>query len=293
MSYFREEGHEVVAAARRPCPENPKLNAVVYEPGSGDSELLQDVEAVIHCAGVAHRNYRGGQDLAEEFDRGNFRMTENLVNDIVESEVEMLVHISSIAASGHACSLPGESIRESDQREPTSDYGKSKLRAEEPVLTLPSLGKTGINLRPPLIYGKGARGNWAKLVKLVESPFPLPFGGAHNRRSYLGIERLCDLLEGLLEYRKRPDLSGTYHVAEPDPVSLPMIIETLREARGKRSGLFPFPVPLMRLVLEKTGREQLAKGLFDDLIVDGQRFDDAFCPEPGVPAIEGMRKCFE
>ena len=292
VTYFRKEGYEVVAATRRPCSEIPGLDAIVYQQGGEGDRILDDIEVVIHTAGVAHRSYRGGDELADEFTQGNFQVTKDLADAVAESGVKMLVHISSIAASGHTFSLPGKSIRESDQQEPASDYGKSKLRAEQPVLDLSSSGKAGINLRPPLIYGPGARGNWAKLVKLIDSPFPLPFASAHNRRSYVGIERLCDLLLVLLDHRERPDLSGTYHIAEPEPVSLPMIISALREVRGRNAGLFPCPVSLMRLALEKSGRGQLARGLFDDLIVDSQRFDATFCPKPGAATIEGMRKSF-
>ena len=153
---------------------------------------------MIHTAGVAHLSPRPGEDLSALFLEGNTAVTTALAAAVASSEVRVLVHLSSIAAAGYTEFSAGTGLSEDQAIAPTGPYGESKRLAEAPVEELRSVGKLGVNLRPPLIYGSGARGNWPRLLQLARSPLPLPFGSVRNRRSFLGIENLADLVLAIL-----------------------------------------------------------------------------------------------
>src|SRR5690606_1823967 len=115
-------------------------------------------------------------------------------------------------------------------------------------------------VRPPLVYGPGAKGNMAKLSRLALSPFPLPFRSVDNRRSLVSIANLASAIE-FLATRPHPT-QGTFHVTDPTPVSLSQIVSNIREGAGMPVRLFSMPVGLMRHSLHLAGLPQLAEQLF-------------------------------
>jgi UDP-glucose 4-epimerase len=100
-------------------------------------------------------------------------------------------------------------------------------------------------LRPVLIYGPGAKGNLATLVRAAATPLPLPIKDFVNRRSLLGIDNLISALEFVLT---SPNTVGeTYIVADPGmALKLGDIIATMRQAKGRR----PFLVSMSTDYLE-------------------------------------------
>ena len=277
-------GHEVVSWVRRETP-----GALVVDLTRIDPAMLEGVDAVVHTAGVAHLSPRPGEDLSALFLEGNTAVTTALAAAVAASEVHVLVHLSSIAAAGYTEFSAGSGLSEDQAIAPTGPYGESKRLAEAPVEELRRVGKLGVNLRPPLIYGTGARGNWPRLLQLARSPLPLPFGSVRNRRSFLGIENLADLVLTILSRADESGLSGTYHVADAEIVSLREVITTLRAAAGKKAGLVPFPPGLMKTLLKAAGRGGMGDGLFGDLIVDATRVREAFAWSPPVATLDGMR----
>src|SRR5690606_9962280 len=100
-------------------------------------------------------------------------------------------------------------------------------------------GKVGVILRPPLVYGHDAPGNWGKLQRLAASRLPLPFGAVANRRSLCSVGNLCHAIVVATEAALKGTGSGTYEIADRDMVSLTEILTWLRAGMGKPSGLAP------------------------------------------------------
>lgn len=291
VAHLRRQGIATLAAYRagRPLPSDP--DAVVLRPGENDRELLRGVDCLIHAAGVAHRPESRDPAALEAFQEGNVGLTERLAEAVRDSSVRLMVHISSIAAAGYAGGERETPIAEEDSQEPTSAYGRSKRLAEEPVSRLAEAGKLGINLRPPLIYGPGAGGNWARLTRLARLPLPLPFGRVEARRSYLGITNLCDLLHHLATFPPRPEVSGTYHLADTSPLSLREVVSALREGAQRSPALWPVPPSWMKAGLVLLGRERMARGLFGELVVESSRLRETFAWSPPQATWEGMAAC--
>ncbi len=271
-------GVETIGCVRRPVGDEVPGKFILLDSDARLDEHLKEVDVVVHSAGVAHRS----GDCEDEMQEGNALWTERIVKAVVGSGVKALIHISSIAAE------EAETLPASGGAGKRSPYGRSKLLAEGFVNQLPASGKMGINLRPPLIYGSGAKGNWPRLVALAKAPVPLPFGSVNNRRSFLGISNLCELVISILDRYDRPDLSGTFPVSDDDLVSLREIIRALRDGLGRKEGLFPFPVGLLDGLFRKMGRSAMADGLFQDLRIDASEVKERFGWTPSQATLDGM-----
>lgn len=288
--HLESEGHEVWGTIRESPGGEEAVRWIKADSASDYSELLSGFDALVHCAGVAHNPTSDPVALKALFEEGNLVWTRKLAAQVADSEVKVMVHISSIAAAGTVTLGKGIGFREDDATEPETDYGRSKRDAEPFVEQLKESGKLGVNLRPPLIYGAGARGNWAKITSLAQSSLPIPFGSVRNSRSYLGIENLCDLVSSILSHSEEPALSGTYHVADENTYSLREIVMSLRAGFRKPPRLLPFPPSLMRAFLVALGRKKMAEGLFDDLILDTQSVKSAFRWSPPQETLESIEK---
>lgn len=284
-----EAGHSVMGLVRRQFDGFDSGRHVLQNEGRSFRQHLEGTDAVVHTAAVAHRTSGSVEELREDFQKGNVEQTRLLTEAVAESSVSLMIHISSIAAAGMPGSFPeGIVISEEVETGVYNDYGQSKRDAEVFVNQLAGTGKVGINLRSPLIYGTGARGNWPKLLGLVRKPIPLPFGSVQNRRSYLGIENLCDLVRAMVEQDLSPSQSGIYHVADSEIVSLREIVFSIREALGRSPGLLPFPPFLLSGALKILGRDAMADGLFGDLILDASKVRETFAWKPVRSTLDGM-----
>lgn len=271
-----EAGHEVKGIVRRRFDGFDPAVHVVMSGNDSLAPLLEQADALIHTAGVAHRPGAAREEYLEV----NRDWTIRLARAVGESHARVMIHLSSIAA---------REAGTGDSRRP-QDYGISKLEAEPAVVALADSGKLGVNLRPPLIYGPGAPGNWGRLVKLARLPVPLPFASVKNRRSYLALDHLLDGIRSVLAGADRPDLSGTYEIADRETVSLPEVIAAVRRGLSRSPGLLPFPAGWLEQGLRLARREAMAEGLFGDLLVDSRPFADTFAWQPARTTTEAMER---
>jgi len=288
-----DAGYEVVPCTRRLAGDSGIEGARYLEEDENWNDLLDGIDAVVHTAGVAHQAAISADDPQRLFQKGNCDLTKSLAEAVAESDVKILIHVSSIAAAGYTRYSEGAGLSEEDETDPKGDYGWSKRNCEPAVEALRDSGKLGVNLRPPLIYGKGAKGNWPKLLKLAKSHLPLPFASVKNRRSFLGIENLGELVSRILSGGFRPELSGTYHVADDEVVSLRDVVASLRAAEGRGPGMVGFPIGLIERGLQMMSKETVSDGLFADLVLDIKKAKETFSWQPSVKTLEGMRMSVE
>ena len=128
-----------------------------------------------------------------------------------------------------------------DKPNPIQDYAISKYEAEQTLLELSF--KTGLEvtiIRPPLVYGSQSKGNLSRLIKLINSGIPIPFGAIKNHRSMIGIDNLVDLIIRCAEH---PDASGkTFLVSDDQDLSSPELIRLISSSMGRKSNLFSLPL---------------------------------------------------
>lgn len=222
------------------------------------SEALAAVDAVIHTAGIPHAMSGLPEDDYRLF---NTEATVRFANAAERAGVKRFIFLSSIRAQ---CGPTADTVLTEDKEPcPTDAYGRSKLEAEK------GLAETGLDwaaLRLALVYGPGAQGNIARLIKLARSPYPLPLAGLKARHSLLGLDNLVDAVDRILSAPgplKRP-----FIVAEPEPLTVGEIVAALRRGLGRRAGLFYVPRPLLKASLQATGQAADAEALFGSLVAD-------------------------
>jgi nucleoside-diphosphate-sugar epimerase len=222
------------------------------------SAALAGVDAVVHSAGVSP----GVSGLPDADHRIlNAEATHNLARAAQAARVKRFVFLSSIRAqSGPAAE---EVLTEARPAAPTDAYGKSKLEAEQ---GLAALDFDWVALRPVLVYGKGMEGNFAALVRLAHSPYPLPLGGLKARRSLLSIDNLVDAVAAVLAAPS--PLRRPLIVADLQALTVPQMISAMRKGLARRPGLIPLPAPLFKLGLHALGREAWYERLACPLVVD-------------------------
>lgn len=109
----------------------------------------------------------------------------------------------------------------------------------------------------------------ALLIKLARSPFPLPFGALDARRSLLSLENLLSAV--LFIMRAQQELRRPLIVADPEPLSIPDMIEAMRAGLDRHPGLVPIPTPVLRTTLHLAGRGELYRRLAEPLVADPAR----------------------
>jgi nucleoside-diphosphate-sugar epimerase len=231
-------------------------------------DALQGNHVIVHLAGVAHT--RGTQALYEVV---NVAATERLALAAVRAGVRRLVFVSSIKVNGEA-TLPDRPFRATDAPAPQDGYGQSKWRAEQLLARVPGLDV--VVVRPPLVYGPGVRANFLRLLQLVDTGLPLPFGSIRNRRSLIYLGNLVSLLRRCAEH---PGAAGkTFLAADGEDLSTPELVRRMGAALGRATHLLPFPVFL------------LPAKLAGSLMIDQSEVRDALGWQPPHAVAEGLAR---
>jgi UDP-glucose 4-epimerase len=225
---------------------------------------LADARAVIHLAARVHRpNEEHAADLYSDV---NIEGTLHLARSAAKAGVRNFVFVSTILVNGRS-SDGRNPFSEHDLPTPRGIYGQSKAAAEAGLERIAQNVDMQITvIRPPLIYGAGARGNFNLLARAVMSGIPLPFSLIRNRRAFLAVQNLNSfILQRLVSSDSKFDI---FLLADDEQVSTPEFIRRLAKAAGTRSRLFPMPISLLRPALKASGRPEIHESIVGSLELD-------------------------
>ena len=209
--------------------------------------MLTGIDAVVHLAGYVHERAGNLSEQArQQCTRINVDVTRKLANAAASAGVKRFVYVSSVKVHGES-SHQNESVTEFIELFPEGSYAKSKLAAEGILRDLGCRHRMEtIIVRPPLVYGPGVKANFLRLIKLVEKGIPLPLASVDNRRSFIYLENLVDMLALSIIH---PDAAGqTFLVSDSEGVSTPLLINMLADGLGVTPRLFPISVPVMQIL---------------------------------------------
>jgi nucleoside-diphosphate-sugar epimerase len=278
----------VIAASRKPAviAGTEKVHAVGNIGPETDWEpALRGVDAVVHLAARVHMMAERAADPAAEYHRVNVDGTMTLARAAVKCGVRRFVFLSSVKVCGEA--TYDRPFRDGDPPQPMDAYGISKLGAEKALQVLAK--ETGLQLvilRPPLVYGPEVGANFRALLRLCDSPWPLPFASLENRRSLISVDNLVDALHRAVAIDN--PAPGPWLVSDGDDLSLAELIGQLRRALGRADRLLPLSPRLMMALAAAVGQQARADRVLGSLLVDGSGFREKFGWKPPLTASEGL-----
>lgn len=219
---------------------------------------FSNFDVIVHVAGIAHQDTKADQE--DLYYKVNTELTIDIAKKAKEQGVKQFIFLSSIIVYG-ASSKIGEQklITRETKPEPINFYGNSKLLAEKGIATLQTDDFNVAIVRPPMIYGKGSKGNYPILAKFAKL---LPvFPDIDNQRSMLHIDNLTEFLKILIEQNER----GLFFPQNNNYVRTSDMVYTISKINGKKIKLVKIFNPLLKTIGKKS---ELINKVFGNLAYD-------------------------
>lgn len=261
-------------AIRRPesVPSHPRGADIAYVgdigPDTDWRQALEGVTAVVHLAARVHVMEDEGPDALAEYRRINVAGTQRLARSAAEAGVQRFIYLSTVKVHGEATT--GPAFDELSPPAPSDPYAVSKWEAENVLRDIAAnTGLEVVVLRPPLVYGPGVKGNFLRLLQLVERRTPLPIRCIDNRRSLLYVR---NLISAVMTCIKSPEAAGHTYLVSDDDVSTPDLVRSLAIAFEMAPPvLLPIPLWLLRSAGRLAGQAEAIERLTASLQVDSGR----------------------
>lgn len=213
-------------------------------------------DAVFHVAGIAHVS--ADPKKKHLYYKINRDLTIEVAKKAKVSSVKQFIFMSSIIVYGDR-TKENNLIDRNTIPKPSNFYGISKLEAEHGIKTLEDSKFKVAIIRPPMIYGKGSKGNYPKLSKLAQI-LPI-FPDVDNQRSMLHIDNLCQFLQFIIDYEER----GVFFPQNKEYVKTSEMVKLIAEAHNKKIILIKGFHPLINLLCKKIN---IVNKVFGNLIYD-------------------------
>ena len=255
---------------------------------------VADQEIIFHVAGAVI-----AKDL-QEFDSTNFRGSENILEAILHHNpgVKKVIYVSSLAAGGPT--TPDHPLTEDDPSQPVSDYGASKLRGEESVLSYSDRLHT-VAIRPPIVYGPRDKG-LLTFFRIVKKHIKLNLGMSHR---YITLIHVSDLVQAMMLMAEKETVSGSFYYVN-DGVPARSWFDVQNEvAKALDVWTIPLKLPLalafvsiaaMHMIQKMTGRRSyLNLNKYSEMaqrawICDGSKIREELGYTPKVFTEDGFRE---
>jgi nucleoside-diphosphate-sugar epimerase len=227
-------------------------------------------------------------DPLMEFRRLNTDGTLNLARKAAAAGVHRFICLSSIKVNGEATHY-GRPFTPDDLAAPQDPYGISKHEAEVGLREITRTTEMQVVIiRPTLVYGEGAKGNFKSLMKLVAKSLPLPLDSIKNRRSFVGIDNLVDFIITCLEHPAAAN--ETFMVSDGEDLSTPDLIRRMARAMNRPARLLSVPVWALKAGASLLGKGDAVQRLCGNLQVDISKSRELLGWSPPISVDEGLRR---
>ena len=204
----------------RSYPDLYTVDTVDMIDGSWAQKSFAGYDAVFHVAGIAHQ--KETKENAHLYYEINRDLAVKTAEKAKSEGVKQFVFLSSMSVYG----MDTGTVTKSTVPDPKTNYGKSKLEAEQRLRPLEDASFKICIIRPPMVYGEGCRGNYQSIVKIVEK-FRF-FPRIKNARSLIHIDNLTSFVRMCID----EDLGGLYFPQNRTPVSTMELASEIAEKRG-------------------------------------------------------------
>ena len=240
--------------------------------------IFSGIEVVIYLTGIAHQSKAIDSTLYYTVNRDK---AVALAKKAKAGGVSQFVYISSVKAVGEG----GKGIhKEGGESHPTTDYGKSKLQAEQELLKLSDDQFIVSVIRPAVVYGKGAKGNIDKLMKLINRLPVIPLGGIHNKRSMVYVGNFLALLKSVIDNA----MSGIFIAADNKSKSTSDMVVEINKLMPVQKKIIAMPKLMIRAI--KTLLPDMHSKLFGDFEVENKLTNQKLNFTPPYTFESGMRE---
>ena len=286
------EPHEVLALSRKPLPYLPRnVKEIIFRDLSlfpQGHQIFRNVSTVVHCAALVHVTRHRYSASVDVYRQVNVLGTINLARKAAQAGVRRFVFLSSVKVNGES-TIIGNPFTPFDIPAPSEPYGISKLEAEQSLTALAAeTGMEVVIVRPPLVYGPGAKANFAALLRAVQRGWPLPFGCVHNQRSFLALENLVDFISTCATHPAAAN--HTFLVSDGQDLSTIELVRGIAKATGVSARLLPVPVWALRAGGVLLGKGNMVQRLCCNLQVDISNARNLLGWVPPVSVEDGLRR---
>ncbi len=217
-------------------------------------------DTVVHVAAIVHKQEKLFTE--EEYKKVNTMLAYEVAKKAKENGVKQFVFLSTMSVYGVVNGV----ITKDTMLTPFNAYGKSKLQAERLIQSLEDESFKVSILRPPIVYGKGCKGNYNALRKFaLKLPF---FPDFKSNRSMVYIGNLCSFMKKAIDEK----LSGVFCVQDGAYVNTSQMVKKVANANGKDIKLTKLFNPFIRLALKM--KIHIICKVFGSLT-----YDSSLCPQ--------------
>lgn len=269
-------------------PANVKCVQVIgLTPDTDWGPNLVNVDIVIHLAARAHIMRDTAIDPLAEFRKVNSQGTLNLARQAAAMGVRRFVFVSSIGVNG--AESFDQPFTADDKVAPHSPYAISKFEAEQALQVLAiETGMEVVIIRPPLVYGPDAPGNFGSLMRWLKQGIPLPLGAIHNLRSLVALDNLVDLIATCITHPAAANQN--FLVSDGEDVSTTELLRRMGQAMGCPARLIPVPAGVLKAAAALLGKHDMAQRLCGSLQVDIQKTRQLLGWNPPLTLDQGLKK---
>ena len=288
---LNNEAFQEALAIGRTQPRNHRHFQIVSFDADDDlAGVFNNKEIVVHVAARAHVMNDTSKSPLNEFRLVNTVGTLNLAEKAAIAGVKRFIFISTVKVLGEQTE-PGQAFKNGDSFNPQDPYSISKVEAEVGLKLIGEAhGMEIVIIRPPLVYGKGVKGNFASLLKLARFPIPLPFGSIQNKRSLVSVENLVDLIVVCLTHPKAKN--QTFLVSDDDDMDISELISRLAEAGGYKAYVFGFPLTMLYVSLRLLGKLPIYERLCGSMQVNIEDTKSQLSWSPPFKVNDSLSNCW-
>lgn len=231
--------------------ENYKVDKVDMKDESWRDKDFSLYDVVIHVAGIAHiRETYKNQNLYFEVNRD---LAYEVACKSKECGVKQFIFLSTMSVYGIDTGV----INKYTPTVPKSAYGKSKIQAEELICELKDASFSVSILRPPMVYGKGCKGNYQRLASIA---YKIPvFPKIDNKRSMIYIDNLTEFVKQLIDYKSE----GLFFPQNAEYVNTSEMVKLIASNYGKKIKVTKIFNPFLYFL-----KTNIIKKVFGDLTYD-------------------------
>lgn len=210
-------------------PDKYQVDTVDMIDGSWREKDFSSYDVIYHVAGIAHSD--NGKISAEKeklYRSVNTDLTIEVAKKAKAEGAKQFIFMSSAIVYGESGKIGKKKVITKDTPyNPANCYGDSKVQAELGILPLNDSSFKVVVLRPPMIYGKGSKGNFPQLEKFAKLPF---FPYVKNERSMLYIGNLVEFVRLMIENEE----SGVFHPQNKEYSNTSELVEMIGKSKGKK-----------------------------------------------------------